>query len=95
MAKQNAKNEAPETVIPEAALKTALDALFDKEDDGWEIPDEAVVGAFKSKFDQLQARVDHLTEEVLALTLKVHGKPESGRVDAVETIAPTKGSKKP
>lgn len=66
-------------------IKSILTELFSNEKDGWEIPDDAIVGRFKNQFEQLKARVDSLTNELLAMKAKQNAttkEPEqTGRVD--------------
>lgn len=70
-----------ETINPDD-LKSALEQMFTS--GGWEIPDDAVVGAFKHKVDQLQARVDTLTQQLANLCEELD-KEElvAGRVDGM------------
>jgi hypothetical protein len=75
----------------EKKLAKAMDNLFAK--GGWTIPDDAIVGIYAKKVDQLQAQVTSLTQLLGQLSAKIEGKPvtASGRVDA---IAATKVEKK-
>lgn len=76
----------------EAKLSALLTAVFDK--DGWAIPDDAIVGAYAHKIDQMEAQIKTLTQQLLILSETVHGKAvvAEGRVDAI--AATKKGSKK-
>lgn len=78
--------------VEQKALVTALEKLFAVE--GWEIPDDYIAGQFKRRFDQLEARVNHLSREVLALKQEKEGKPASGRVDALAAADAAKKEKK-
>lgn len=72
----------------------ALTEVFTKEQ--WEIPDDAIVGAYKNKIDQLQARVDDLTRQMVELAKeldRLKGDPvKSERLDALQA-AKKKSSK--
>lgn len=92
MSKTNTNTEAEVKLnAEEKKLAKAMDNLFAK--GGWTIPDDAIVGIYAKKVDQLQAQVTSLTQLVSILSAKIEGKPvtPSGRVDAIAT---TKGSKK-
>lgn len=63
---KTSNNPSLESIKP--LVKEALEALFaDESDEGFAIPDDAIVGAFKDKVTQLQSRVDHLLDEIMKL----------------------------
>ena len=67
--KQTTEGAAPAAeinVATEAQLRAAMLAIF-KSEDGFDVPDEALVGQFMDTMEQLQARVDHLTRELIAI----------------------------
>ena len=64
-------------------LGKAMDSIF--EEGGWTIPDDAIVGIYAHKIDQLKEQVDSLTKLAANIAAKIEGKPTgpSGRVDAI------------
>lgn len=79
------------TEAGEKAVLATMDKLF--EDGRWEIPDDAIVGIYAKKVDQLEAQIKSLTSLMSNLSARIEGKPAapSGRVDALE--ATKKGKK--
>lgn len=94
-------------ITSRAELVAALDELFAAEN-GFEIPDEAIVGPFKAKFAMLDAKVSALINQVTRLNAAAEKpakakapavkaeEPEApkGRVDAVALASKGKAAKK-
>lgn len=82
-----------EQTISVENLRTALNDLLSSGE--FEIPDDAIAGQYKETIDQLQARVDDLTRQMVGLAAEVDrmkGVPvKSERVNALEV---TKEKKK-
>ena len=89
----NPKTSATKTEnhIPRPELIAALNELFADPKSGWEIPDDSLVGPFKAKLDQLKARVDSLTDELLAIKGQ---KPEPKPAERIDASASVKASTK-
>ena len=84
-----------ETAALRSEIKEILTDLFTDEKDGWEIPDEVIVGKFKHQFESLKARVDSLTKELLAMKgAKPAAEEPTGRVDVASLAEAGKQSKK-
>jgi hypothetical protein len=66
------------------ALLAAMNRLF--ESGQWEIPDDAIVGIYAAKIDQMQAMVKAQADLIRQLAAEVRGeKPATtGRVDALD-----------
>lgn len=81
------------TEAGEKTLVAAMDKMF--EDGKWTIPDDAIVGVYARKVDQLQGQVNSLTQLMSAMSAKIEGKPvaASGRVDALEAAKDKKRKK--
>ena len=82
--------------IPDAQLVAALNDLFGA--GKWEIPDDAVSGKVAAQVQQLQSRVDHLTEELGRLSAVKNGTPIprqriNAMGDAAESMSSTVSTK--
>ena len=87
MSKQTKSPTSATATIPRPELIAALNELFADPKSGWEIPDDSLVGPFKAKLDQLKARVDSLTDELLALKGQ---QPEPKPVERIDASASVK-----
>jgi prefoldin subunit 5 len=78
-------NAALKTEAGEKVLIAAMNKMF--EDGKWEIPDDAIVGIYARKIDQMQQQIQSLTARMVEL---------SGATAVVpgERIDPLKASKK-
>lgn len=75
-----------ETPAGQKTIVACMDKMFTE--GKWEIPDDAIVGIYAAKVDQLEAQNKSLLELVKQLAAEVRGEPiKAGqRVDAIAAV---------